>query len=389
MKRVAVLGSTGSIGKNALAVIAHVPGYRVVGLAAGSNADLLARQAAQSGAEAVAIADDTSLSRLQAQLQPGVRVFAGVSGVEAIASMPEADIALVAISGAAGLPATLAALRAGKPVALANKESLVMAGGLVTSLAREMGVPLLPVDSEHSAIFQCMAAGKRSEVKKIVITASGGPFLDLPLCELAAATPERALRHPTWSMGRKITIDSATMMNKALEIIEAHWLFGLDASKIDVVIHPQSIVHSMVVFCDGSVIAQLGLPDMRVPIQLALTWPDRMPGLVAEPELAAIGSLDFIEPDLRRFPAIELGYRAAREGGTLGAVLNAANEVAVQDFLAGRISLPEITEHVRRVMDLHTVIANPDLGDIMDADRWARQAARECRPHGARVRHAK
>ena len=372
MKRVAVLGSTGSIGRNALSVIAHL-GYRVAGLAARNNVDLLVRQAKQFGAEAVAVADDTSLNRLKSELPPGIRIYGGVEGIETVASLPDADIALVAISGAPGLPATLAAIRAGKTVALANKESLVMAGSLVMPLAREMGVPLLPVDSEHSAIFQCMTAGKPAEVKKVIITASGGPFREMPLRQLESVTPEQALRHPTWSMGRKITIDSATMMNKALEIIEAHWLFGLDAAKIDVVIHPQSIVHSMVAFCDGSVMAQMGLPDMRVPIQLALTWPERRPGLVAEPELPPIGRLDFIEPDPVRFPAIELGYRAAREGGTMGAVLNAANEAAVQAFLAGRISFLDITRHVRRVMDLHRNVANPDLGDILDADRWARE----------------
>jgi len=385
MKRVAVLGSTGSIGRNALSVIAHL-GYRVASLSAGSSVELLARQAVQFDAEAVAVADDTSLNRLKSRLPPGIRAYGGVPGIETVVSLPEVDIALIAISGASGLPATLAAIRAGKPVALANKESLVMAGSLVMSLVREKGVALLPVDSEHSAIFQCMTAGKPAEVKKVVITASGGPFRDVPLGELESVTSEQALRHPTWSMGRKITIDSATMMNKALEIIEAHWLFGLDVSKIDVVIHPQSIVHSMVVFHDGSVMAQMGQPDMRVPIQLALTWPERQPGLVAEPDFGSIGSLEFIKPDPARFPAIELGYRAAREGGTMGAVLNAANEVAVQAFLAGRISFVDITRHVRRVMDLHRVVANPALGDTLEADRWARQAGADLVRDGAGVK---
>jgi len=372
-KRVAVLGSTGSVGRNALCVISHLPGYEVVSLAAGANADLLARQAVEFGAEVVAIADDTQISRLRSQLPADIRVLGGAQGIETAAGLPEADVALVAISGAPGLPATVAALRAGKPVALANKESLVMAGGLVTDLARKQAVPLLPVDSEHSAIFQAMAAGKTSEVKKVIITASGGPFRDVPLEQLDLMTPQRALEHPTWSMGTKITIDSATMMNKALEIIEARWLFDLDVSQISVVIHPQSIVHSMVVFCDGSVIAQAGRPDMRVPIQYALTYPHRLPGLVSEPELTRIGRLDFAEPDIRKFPAIELGYRAAREGGTLGAVLNAANEVAVQEFLRGRMSFTEISQRVAKVMDLHTVIENPSLEEILEADRWARE----------------
>jgi len=283
---------------------------------------------------------------------------------------------LVAISGAAGLPSTLAALRAGKTVALANKESLVMAGGLVTSLAREMKVPLLPVDSEHSAIFQALAAGKASEVKRVIITASGGPFRDASVEELEAVTPERALEHPTWSMGRKITIDSATMMNKALEIVEARWLFDLEVPQISVVVHPQSIIHSMVVFCDGSIMAQAGKPDMRMPIQYALTYPDRLPGLVTEPDLAGIGTLEFSEPDVRKFPALELGYRAAREGGTLGAVLNAANEVAVEEFLHQRITFPQIAEQVAKVMDMHTVVAGPSLDDIFEADRWAREETR-------------
>jgi len=376
MKRIAVLGSTGSIGRNALSVISHLPGYEVASLAARTNARLLARQASEFRAEVVAIADDTQVPFLRSDLPAGVRVLGGPEGVEEAAGLPEVDLTLVAISGASGLPATIAALRAGKPVALANKESMVMAGAMVTALARKRGVALLPVDSEHSAIFQAMAAGKASEVKKVIITASGGPFRDARPEELAVVTPERALRHPTWSMGKKITIDSATMMNKALEIVEARWLFGLDVSQISVVIHPQSIIHSMVVFCDGSVIAQAGLPDMRVPIQYALTYPDRLAGLVSEPELPRVGRLDFAEPDSGKFPAIELGYRAARQGGTLGAVLNAANEVAVEEFLHGRISFPEISQKVAKVMGLHTAVESPGLGEILEADRWAREEMR-------------
>ncbi|NQT21722.1 MAG: 1-deoxy-D-xylulose-5-phosphate reductoisomerase [Planctomycetes bacterium] len=375
-KRIAILGSTGSIGRNALSVVSHLPCYRVVCLAAGANVELLAQQACEFGAEAAAIADDTQVSRLRSLLPAGVKALGGAEGIEAAAALPDADLVLVAISGAAGLPSTLAALRAGKTVALANKESLVMAGGLVTSLAREMKVPLLPVDSEHSAIFQALAAGKASEVKRVIITASGGPFRDASVEELEAVTPERALEHPTWSMGRKITIDSATMMNKALEIVEARWLFDLEVPQISVVVHPQSIIHSMVVFCDGSIMAQAGKPDMRMPIQYALTYPDRLPGLVTEPDLAGIGTLEFSEPDVRKFPALELGYRAAREGGTLGAVLNAANEVAVEEFLHQRITFPQIAEQVAKVMDMHTVVAGPSLDDIFEADRWAREETR-------------
>ena len=374
-RRIAILGSTGSIGRNALEVAAHLPGCKVAALTARNNADLLAHQAAEFGAEVVAIADDTQVSRLRSLAPPGVKVLGGSAGIQEVAGLGGIDIVLVAISGSPGLPATLAAIDAGSTVALANKESLVMAGGIVTRLARERGVRILPVDSEHSAIFQAMAAGAASEVAGVVITASGGPFRDLPRERLASVTPQQALQHPTWSMGRKITIDSATMMNKALEIVEARWLFDLDASQIDVAIHPQSIVHSMVLFCDGSMIAQMGLPDMRVPIQYALTWPARAPGLVAGPSLPAIGTLEFSRPDLAKFPAVELGYRAAREGGVLGAVLNAANEVAVADFLGGRISFPEISERVARVMDDHTPVADPGLDDIFEADRWAREAA--------------
>jgi len=374
-RRIAILGSTGSIGRNALEVAAHLPGCKVAALTARNNADLLAHQAAEFGAEVVAIADDTQVSRLRSLAPPGVKVLGGSAGIEEVAGLGGIDIVLVAISGSPGLPATLAAIDAGSTVALANKESLVMAGGIVTRLARERGVRILPVDSEHSAIFQAMAAGAASEVAGVVITASGGPFRDLPRERLASVTPQQALQHPTWSMGRKITIDSATMMNKALEIVEARWLFDLDASQIDVAIHPQSIVHSMVLFCDGSMIAQMGLPDMRVPIQYALTWPARAPGLVAGPSLPAIGTLEFSRPDLAKFPAVELGYRAAREGGVLGAVLNAANEVAVADFLGGRISFPEISERVARVMDDHTPVADPGLDDIFEADHWAREAA--------------
>jgi len=380
MKRIAVLGSTGSIGRSALSVIEHLPDCRVASLSGGQNVELLARQAAKFEAEVVAVADDTQISYLQSRLPADVKIVGGAAGIETAASLPQADIVLVAISGAAGLPATLAALNAGKPVALANKESLVMAGNVVTRLAREKNVPLLPVDSEHSAIFQCMAAGGRSEVSKVIITASGGALRGIALEELDSVTPQQALAHPTWDMGRKITIDSATMMNKALEIVEAHWLFGLDDSRIEVLIHPQSIVHSMVAFCDGSVIAQLGMPDMRVPIQYALTYPERLPGQVPPPDFAKLGSLDFIKPDFRRFPAIELGFRAVREGGTLGAVLNAANEAAVDDFLHRRITFPMISESVAKVidehMDEHKVVADPNLDEIMEADRWAREAVR-------------
>lgn len=378
MKRIALLGSTGSIGTSTLDVVAHL-GDRlsVASLAAGSNWQLLARQARQFSPELVALADEAHLPHLQDALSDtNIDVIGGTAGIEAAASVESADLALVAIVGAAGLPASFAALNAGKTLALANKESLVMAGELLTKLAREKGLPILPVDSEHSAIHQCLRSGGHGEIERLILTASGGPFRKFRKHDLKRATPEMALRHPTWDMGAKVTVDSASLANKALEIIEAHWLFSVPAEKISVVVHPQSIIHSMVEFEDRSTIAQLGEPDMRVPIQYALTYPERAPGQASVLDWTEQRSLTFEPPDTERFPALLLGWRAASEGGTSGAVLNAANEVAVDLFLNRLVSFADIATIVVRTMDSHRVTSAGSLDEIMAADRWARGEAR-------------
>ena len=378
MKRIALLGSTGSIGTSALDVVAHL-GDRlsVASLAAGSNWQLLARQARQFAPELVALADDRYLPQLKDALaDTDIEVLGGPAGIETAASVASADIALVAIVGAAGLPASFAALGSGKALALANKESLVMAGELLTKLAREKGLPILPVDSEHCAIHQCLRSGGHGEVERLILTASGGPFRRFSKHDLERATPEMALRHPTWDMGAKVTIDSASLANKALEIIEARWLFDVPAEKISVVVHPQSVVHSMVEFEDRSTLAQLGEPDMRLPIQYALTYPERTPGQTPTLDWTEQRSLTFEPPDTDRFPALLLGWRAASEGGTSGAVLNAANEVAVDLFLNRLISFADITNIVVRTMDSHRVTSAASLDEIMAADRWAREEAR-------------
>ncbi len=378
MKRIALLGSTGSIGTNTLDVVAHLSDrLSVASLAAGANWQLLAKQAKQFEPELVALADEAHLPQLQDALKDsGIEVMGGAAGIEAAASVASADVALVAIVGSAGLPASFAALRSGKTLALANKESLVMAGELLTNLAKEKGLPILPVDSEHSAIHQCLRSGGHGEVGQLILTASGGPFRRFSRRDLERATPEMALRHPTWDMGAKVTIDSASLANKALEIIEAHWLFGVPAEKISVVVHPQSIIHSMVEFEDRSTIAQLGEPDMRVPIQYALTYPERTHGRSPVLDWTEQRTLTFEPPDTDRFPALLLGWRAASEGGTIGAVLNAANEVAVDLFLNRLISFTDITRIVVRTMDSHRVTSAASLDDIMAADRWAREQAR-------------
>ena len=382
LKRIALLGSTGSIGKNTLDVIEHV-GERlsVASLAAGSNWQLLAQQARRFGPEMVAVADERCAPQLRDALAgTDIKVLGGAEGVEAAASVESADIALVAIVGSAGLPASFAALDAGKALALANKESLVMAGELLTELAREKGLSILPVDSEHSAIHQCLRAGGHGEVERIILTASGGPFRRFHKHDIDRATPEMALRHPTWNMGAKVTVDSASLANKALEIIEARWLFDVPAGKIAVVVHPESIVHSMVEFEDRSTIAQLGQPDMRVPIQYALTYPDRTPGRTPQLDWTEPRSLTFEPPDTDRFPALLLGWRAASEGGTAGAVLNAANEVAVDLFLNRLVSFADITRIVVRTMDSHRATHAASLDEILAADRWAREKARTLAP---------
>ncbi len=377
MKNIAILGSTGSIGKNALNVVRSLgKGYSAVALSSNMSWEALAGQVEEYHPKRVAIVDEEGGRRLKERLSDNsVEILTGKDSIEKIVSDDGVDFVLSAIVGAAALPATLTAIEHKKDLALANKEALVMAGDIVTTRAGEMGVSLIPVDSEHSAIFQSLAAGRRSELRRVILTASGGAFRDYPADKLDEVTPEQALDHPTWKMGKKITIDSATLMNKALEIIEAKWLFGLKAEEIEVIIHHQSIIHSMVEFRDGSVIAQMGLPDMKLPIQYALTYPERRP--VPEDteslDLAKLGKLTFDKPDLDRFPALRLGFRAASEGGTLPAVMNAANEVAVQAFLERRIRFSGIIKTVDEVMNRHTNNKKPSLEDIMTADHWARE----------------
>jgi len=326
----------------------------------------------------VALSYAQGAEQLRRALPEQVAVYAGAQGARELVVNSEADLVLAAIVGAAGLPATLAAVERGLDVALANKESLVVAGALLVPLARHTGSRLIPVDSEHSAVFQAIQAGQRSEVHKIYLTASGGPFRDWPVERIAAATLEEALRHPTWDMGPKITIDSATMMNKALEVIEAVWLFDLEPQQVEVLIHPESIVHSLVEFCDGSVVAQLGTPDMKTPIQYALTWPQRVPGLAARLSWNQVRTLRFEPPDTERFPALALGYEAARRGGSSGAVLNAANEAAVELFRRGEISFGEITALTRAVFERHQPVAVKSLEQLLELDAWARREVHAC-----------
>jgi 1-deoxy-D-xylulose-5-phosphate reductoisomerase len=372
---VAVLGSTGSIGRSALDVIAASEGrLRAIALTAHSRAAALESQAGQASPRWLALTDKEAAARHDwSKLHPGMELVVGPDAVERIVRQPEVDVVLAAVVGSAGLRGTWAALEAGKTVALANKETLVMAGPLVMELARSRRAKILPVDSEHSAVFQALQAGRRSELRRIVLTASGGPFRCYTPEQMAAVTVAEALSHPTWSMGPKITIDSATMMNKALEIIEARWLFDVDVDQIGVVVHPQSIVHSFVEFVDGSVVAQLGPPDMKLPIQYALTYPERTDGIAARLDWNETLRLDFAPPDVERFPALELGREAARAGGTTGAVLNAANEAAVAGFLAGDLAFGEIVPACQSVLSHHQFDPKPTLDDLVRLDAWARQ----------------
>ncbi|MFM7250781.1 MAG: 1-deoxy-D-xylulose-5-phosphate reductoisomerase [Planctomycetaceae bacterium] len=371
----AVLGSTGSIGTSTLDVIAASGGrYRAALLAAHTSVAALLEQARLHRPEWVVITDPGAAATVGATALPaGTRLAVGPDALDELLRGPGIDRVVSAIVGAAGLRSTWAALDAGKTVALANKETLVMAGPLVTRLAAERGAALLPVDSEHSAIHQALRSGGSDEVVRVILTASGGPFRTRAAETLAAVTPEEALRHPTWSMGPKITVDSATMMNKALELVEARWLFDLAPEQLDVVVHPQSIVHSMVEFVDGSVLAQLGPPDMRLPIQYALSYPRRHDGPARRLDLAQGLRLEFEPPDPRRFPAVRLGHEAARRGGTAGAVLNAANEAAVGAFLAGSLRFTDIAEVCARILDRHEFRAAPSLDDIRRLDSWARE----------------
>jgi len=378
---VAILGSTGSIGCNTFRVLESLgeDGFRVVALGAGRNVSRLADQIARHHPELVSVENEEHSEQLKAELQKrGVatpRIATGAEGLIAVATHESADCVVSATVGAVGFVPTLRALEAGKRVALANKETLVMAGELMTRAAEKSGAELLPVDSEHNALHQCLRGEKRSEVRRIILTASGGPFRTRDQAAMSSATVAEAMKHPTWNMGAKITIDSATLMNKGLEVIEARWLFGFDADEISIVVHPESIVHSMIELVDGSVIAQMGVTDMRHAIQYALTYPERYPSELPPLDLARLSSLHFEEPDLERFPCISLAYRALRTGGTLPAAMNAANEEAVQAFIGERISFSDIPQVIERVMDGHRSGDVTNLDDVIDADRLARASA--------------
>lgn len=381
MKRVVLLGSTGSIGTSTLKVVEDQPDLlQLVGLAAGGNAELLVEQCRRHRPRLASLNDPSKVAATQSALDGSTRVLSGSDALIELATMPEADIVLIAIVGTAGLEPALAAIRAGKDIAVASKEILVMAGEIVMREARAHGVKVLAVDSEHSAIFQCLDGKPASSVRNLWLTASGGPFRNAAQWTaeaLAGVTLEQALKHPSWVMGRKITIDSATLFNKGLEMIEARWLFDIEMPRVQVVVHPQSIVHSMVEYVDGSVIAQLSTPDMCLPIQYALLYPDRVASERVQTNFAKIGQLTFEEPDTERFPALRLARRAGDVGGTLPAVLNAANEVAVERFCRRELGFTGITASVARVMDAHRVVDSPSLDQILEADRWARvEAAR-------------
>ncbi len=376
MRNVVLLGSTGSIGTSTIKVAEDLPDrIRLVGLAAGNNAELLLEQTRRHRPAAISINDPAKARELQDALGTACEVFSGPEGLVRLATMEGADIVLIAIVGTAGLKPALAAIRAGKDIAIASKEILVMAGEIVMAEARKYGVRVLAVDSEHSAIFQCLEGRPISSVRKLWLTASGGPFRTTPKEEFANITLERALQHPCWAMGRKITIDSATLFNKGLEMIEARWLFDIGIEHVDVLVHPQSVVHSLVEFVDGSILAQLSTPDMCLPIQFALTYPERAPSTRVQTNLTKLGGLTFEEPDLDRFPSLLLARHAGQVGKTLPAVLNAANEVAVEAFIEGRINFVQITEIVRQTMARHEPVANPTLEHIMHADVWARAEA--------------
>lgn len=379
---VAILGSTGSIGENALRVIQHLrSSFNVFALGAGRNVARLAEQVAGFGPELVSVASEHDVPLLRQHLDAlGVdrrpKIVWGTEGLIALATNPEVDVLISATVGAVGLQPTYCALQQGKKVALANKEALVIAGELMISAARRAGAPLIPIDSEHNALHQCLQGVDRHHVRRLILTASGGPFRQASLQQMKSATPEEALRHPTWKMGRKITIDSATLMNKGLEIIEAAWLFGVEPDQVDVVIHPQSIVHSMVELVDGSVLAQLGVTDMRYAIQYALTFPHRQPTPLPRLEFSPSLTLDFHPPDPERFPCVSLARRAAKTSGTMPAVLNAANEIAVQAFLDGQIGFMDIPQVIQSVMDRHTAEPVRSLDQILSVDAWARKEAR-------------
>jgi 1-deoxy-D-xylulose-5-phosphate reductoisomerase len=378
-KRIAILGSTGSIGTNALDVIEHLgAGYEVAALSAHSQTGKLLEQIAKFKPRAVAVTEPKALARVRAEMGHSVGRAHPTEIYSDLAEMvrrDDIDLVLAAVVGAAGLPAVFAAVETGKTLALANKESLVVAGSILIPLAKKHGVAILPVDSEHSAIFQALLCGRPHEVKRLILTASGGPFRNTSAEQIEKATLAEALNHPTWRMGNKITIDSASMFNKGLELIEACWLFDLPPEKIDIVIHPESVVHSLVEYNDGNILAQLSPPDMRTPIQYALTYPDRMASNSRKLDLGKAFSLNFHPPDPERFPALSIARDVARRGGTLGAVMNAANEAVVGLFTSGKIPFGMISRVVSHTIETHTVQAAPSLVDLMEADRWARAVA--------------
>jgi 1-deoxy-D-xylulose-5-phosphate reductoisomerase len=368
-----VLGSTGSIGTSTLDVISKLgERLRAVGLSAHGNTRLLLEQAARTRPRWVTVTDPTAVGTVDRKRLGATELLTGDDGIYRMVTDADTDVVVSAIVGVAGLKGTWAALDAGKTVALANKETLVVAGPLVMRLARQRAARLLPIDSEHSAVFQAIAGSRTSEVRRVVLTASGGPFRGRVRAELESVTPTDALRHPTWSMGPKITVDSATLMNKALEVVEARWLFDLNPDQIEVVVHPESVVHSFVEFADGSILAQLSPPDMRLPIQYALTYPERLPGPAARLDWQELATLHFEPPDHETFPALQLGYEVARRGGTCGAVLNGANEAAVGKFLAGELAFLDIPRVCRAVLCHHNYIEAPTLEELAAADRWAR-----------------
>ena len=375
-KRVVILGATGSIGESALKVARDIPDrMEIVGLAANSNAEKLAAAANETRAQSVCLVDETKIDILTRELDYEPRILGGQEGLLETARLTNADMVLVAIVGTGGLRPALAAIEAGKDLAVASKEILVMAGEIVTRKARENGINVLPVDSEHNAIFQCLEGKDSLDVRRIILTASGGPFRETQRKDFDSITPEQALKHPTWNMGPKITIDSATLFNKGLEMIEAHWLFGVEMNRVEVVIHPPSIVHSMVEFVDGSTLAQLSYSNMCFPIQYAVTWPDRVPNTLPPLDFSKLSRLEFFTPRYEDFPALNLARRAGETGGMLPAVMNAANEVAVAGFLDRQVRFPDIWQIVEEVMNRHTSVAHPDLDAILQADQWARKEA--------------
>ncbi len=377
-KTVSILGSTGSIGKQALNVITDLSDkFNLFGLAAGANIEVLKEQIIKYKPKVISVRDKKSAQELKKYF-PGLEILFGKEGLEEIAGSSQNDIVLIAVSGTAGLYPTIAAINNNIDVALANKETLVSAGSLVMNLAKEKNVNIIPVDSEHSAIYQCISSKDKDFIRKLIITGSGGPFRTKHLNDMQYATVKQALAHPRWSMGSKITIDSATLMNKGLEVIEAHWLFNIDYKDINVVIHPQSIIHSAVEFLDGSVIAQMGVPSMHIPIQYALTYPQRCKGLKSETlNLVQISCLDFAEPDLNRFPCLKLAYQAGKSGQSYPTVLNALNEIAVEEFLSNKIKLTDIPNIVEEGLNKHTPVHATDLNEIISADEWGRNFAKD------------